>query len=77
MFDGYSARDFDVMTTVAPKDDGMVTLILDILLLVICWPTVVVRFLIRSKNSALGLDDWLMGLGMVRLFTPRFRYVDK
>ncbi|KAJ4265042.1 hypothetical protein NW762_005285 [Fusarium torreyae] len=33
-------------------------------MLVICLPTVAARFVIRTKAKTLGIDDWLMGLGM-------------
>ncbi|KAF4443762.1 cation-transporting atpase 4 [Fusarium austroafricanum] len=52
------------MQTVYPRGDGMATFVLDVIMLVICVPTVVARFVIRSRANALGIDDWLMGLGM-------------
>ncbi|SPO06295.1 related to integral membrane protein [Cephalotrichum gorgonifer] len=51
--------------TVTPEGQGRTTFILTIVMLVVCWPTVIARFMIRLKRSALGLDDWLMGLGLV------------
>ncbi|ETN38243.1 uncharacterized protein HMPREF1541_06274 [Cyphellophora europaea CBS 101466] len=53
------------MQTVPPQGDGLVTFILTIVMLAICWPTLIARFLVRIKIKALGLDDWLMGLGLV------------
>ena len=53
------------MATLPPEGDGLVTFILTVILLVLCWPTVIARFLVRMKIKALGLDDWLMGIGMV------------
>ncbi|KAF4965459.1 hypothetical protein FSARC_6761 [Fusarium sarcochroum] len=53
------------MQTVTPRGDGMATFVLTIIMLIICLPTVAARFVIRSKAGTLGIDDWLMGLGMV------------
>lgn len=53
------------MQTVTPKADGMTTFVLDIGLLVICWPTVIGRFVFRINKGTIGLDDWLMGIGLV------------
>ncbi|KAF5705797.1 cation-transporting atpase 4 [Fusarium mundagurra] len=53
------------MQTVQPRGDGMATFVLTIIMLVVCLPTVAARFIIRLKADTLGIDDWLMGLGMV------------
>lgn len=53
------------METVTPEGDGMATFVLVIIMLVICWPTVITRCILRSKLGALGLDDHLMVLGLV------------
>lgn len=53
------------METVPPKGDGLVTFVLAIIMLAICWPTLITRFIVRMKIKALGLDDWLMGFGMI------------
>lgn len=54
------------------KGDGLTTFILTIVMLVICLPTVALRFWVRIKIKALGLDDWLMGVGMVGNFAGLF-----
>lgn len=53
------------MQTVTPEADGLVTFVLTIIMLVLCWPTMLARLAVRHKIGALGLDDWLMGLGLV------------
>lgn len=54
------------MKTVTPEGDGLITFILTIVMLVICLPTVVARIIVRLKIGALGLDDCMMAVGMVR-----------
>ncbi|KAF5019526.1 hypothetical protein F66182_8468 [Fusarium sp. NRRL 66182] len=53
------------MPSITPEGDGLTTFGLTIMMLVVCWPTVIARYLVRVKKRALGLDDWLMGLGMI------------
>jgi hypothetical protein len=53
------------MQTVTPEGDGLTTFVLAIFMLIICIPTVVARFWIRTQSGALGIDDWLMGLGLL------------
>ncbi|KAM5343669.1 hypothetical protein ACJ41O_012206 [Fusarium nematophilum] len=53
------------MKTVPVEGDGLATFVLTIIMLVVCWPTVIVRFIIRMNKAALGLDDWLMGVGLL------------
>lgn len=54
------------MRTVTPEGDGLTTFILTIFMLIVCIPTVVARFVFRLQKGVLGIDDWLMGLGLVR-----------
>lgn len=54
-----------------PTGPALSLLVTTIVLLVLSWITVSARFHIRRKNNSLGLDDWLMGVGLVsfiRLF---------
>lgn len=48
-----------------PTGAALSLLVTTIVLLVLSWITVSARFHIRRKNNSLGLDDWLMGVGLV------------
>lgn len=56
------------MTSTAsiPTPSGWGLLELIVVLLVLTWLTVIARTLVRWKINALGLDDWLMIVGLVR-----------
>lgn len=47
----------------------MTTFVLTIIFLVLCWITVAARLVVRHMIKAIGLDDWLMLIGVVSFFT--------
>lgn len=53
------------MVTVAPKVDGIALLYTTIVFMVIAWITFVVRVGVRVWRKALGMDDYVMAVGLV------------
>lgn len=52
---------------VKPEGDGTHLFWTSILLLAICWLTFITRVGVRIWRKALGSDDFLMGVGLVRV----------
>lgn len=48
-----------------PTGPALSLLVTSAALLALSWVTVIARFYIRRKNNSLGLDDWLMAVGLV------------
>lgn len=48
-----------------PTGQALSLLVTTAVLLGLSWITVIARFHIRHKINSLGLDDWLMGAGLV------------
>lgn len=59
------------MTTVAVAGDGVALLYAAIILLVLTWVTVSIRVCVRIWRKVLGMDDYLMVVGLVRLLRLR------
>ena len=53
-----------------PGGEGVVLLPLTIALLSFAWVTVIARLAVRRWKKMLGLDDWLMCIGLVCAFVP-------
>lgn len=54
------------MSTVPVAGDGVVLLYASIILLVLTWITVLLRVCVRIWRRVLGMDDYLMIVGLVR-----------
>jgi len=54
------------MNTVPVAGDGVVLLYASIILLVLTWITVLMRVCVRIWRRVLGMDDYLMMVGLVR-----------
>lgn len=53
--------------TVAVAGDGVALLYISIILLVLTWITVVTRVCVRAWRKVLGMDDYLMVVGLVSI----------
>lgn len=55
---------------VKPAGDGQALFQASIVLLVLSWVTFITRVVVRVQRKALGIDDLLMCIGIVRLLSP-------
>lgn len=62
------------MSTIPVAGDGVPLLYAAIILLVLSWVTVSMRVCVRIWRKVLGLDDYLMGVGLVSVFEPPKRH---
>jgi hypothetical protein len=49
-----------------PQGEGTVLLCITIVMLALSWIVLISRLAVRTWIKALGLDDWLMAVGLVR-----------
>ena len=59
----------------SPGGDGVPLLYTSIVLLVLAWVTCIARAAVRIWRKALGLDDYVMFFGLVRLLLPPFSFL--
>lgn len=62
------------MSTIPVAGDGVPLLYAAIILLVLSWVTVSMRVCVRIWRKVLGLDDYLMGVGLVSVSELLKRY---
>jgi hypothetical protein len=62
------------MSTIPVAGDGVPLLYAAIILLVLSWITVSMRVCVRIWRKVLGLDDYLMGVGLVSVSELLKRY---
>jgi hypothetical protein len=62
------------MSTIPVAGDGVPLLYCAIILLVLSWITVSMRVCVRIWRKVLGLDDYLMGIGLVSIFELFLRH---